>query len=150
MWTPRSITQLARSDLAWRALTDGHVRIYRLTGGRVGGRVRGVDILLLDHVGRKSGKPRTTPLLYIEDGENLVIVASKGGAAKHPAWWLNLQANPEAAVQVRGERRRVRAREAEGSERERIWPRLVEAWSDYANYQRRTERRIPVVVLEPT
>jgi F420H(2)-dependent quinone reductase len=149
MWTPRSITQLARSDLAWRALTDSHVRLYRLTGGRIGGRVRGVDIVLLDHVGRKSGKRRTCPLLYIEDGENLVIVASKGGSAKHPAWWVNLRANPETAVQVGGERRRVRAREAEGDERERLWPRVVDAWPDYESYQRRTERRIPVVVLEP-
>jgi deazaflavin-dependent oxidoreductase (nitroreductase family) len=149
MWTPRSVTQLARSDLAWRALTDSHVRLYRLSRGRIGGRVRGVDILLLDHVGRRSGKRRTTPLLYIEDGENLVIVASKGGSPKHPAWWVNLRANPETAVQVGGERRRIRAREAEGSERERLWPRVVEAWPDYENYQRRTERRIPVVVLEP-
>jgi F420H(2)-dependent quinone reductase len=149
MWTPRSVTQLARSDLAWRALTDGHVRLYRLTGGRIGGRVRGVDILLLDHVGRKSGKRRTTPLLYIEDADNVVIVASKGGSSKHPAWWLNLRSNPETTVQVGGERRRVRAHEAEGRERERLWPRVVDAWPDYENYQRRTERRIPVVVLEP-
>jgi F420H(2)-dependent quinone reductase len=148
MWTPRSVTQLARSDLAWRALTDSHVWLYRLTGGRVGGRVRGVDIVLLEHVGRKSGKRRTSPLLYIRDGENLVIVASKGGAAKHPAWWINLRANPETTVQVGGERRRVRAREAEGEERERLWTRVVEVWPDYENYQRRTERRIPVVVLE--
>jgi F420H(2)-dependent quinone reductase len=149
MWTPRSITQLARSDLAWRTLTDGHVRLYRLTGGRLGGRVRGVDILLLDHVGRKSGKRRTAPLLYIEDGENVVIIASKGGSPKHPAWWVNLRSNPETTIQVGGERRRVRAREAEGDERERLWKRVVEVWPDYANYQRRTERRIPVVVLEP-
>jgi F420H(2)-dependent quinone reductase len=149
MWTPRSVTQLARSDLAWRALTDSHVWLYRLTGGRIGDRVRGVDIVLLEHVGRKSGKRRTSPLLYIRDGENLVIVASKGGAAKHPAWWINLRANPETAVQVGGERRRVRAREAEGEERERLWKRVVEVWPDYENYQRRTERRIPVVVLEP-
>ena len=148
MWTPRSITQLARSDRAWRAITDSHVCLYRLTRGRLGGRIRGVDIVLVDHVGRKSGKRRTTPLLFIEDGENLVIVASKGGSPKHPIWWLNLQANPETSVQVGGERRRVRAREASDSERERIWPRLVEVWPDYDAYQRRTERRIPVVILE--
>lgn len=149
MWTPRSLTQLARSDLAWRTLTDSHVRLYRLTGGRIGGRARGVDIALVDHVGRKSGKRRTTPLLYIADGEDLVIVASKGGAARHPLWWLNLQAHPETTVQVGGERWRVRAREASDSERERLWARLVEVWPDYAAYQRRTERRIPVVILEP-
>jgi F420H(2)-dependent quinone reductase len=143
------VTQLTRSDRAWRALTDSHVWLYRLTGGRVGGRVRGVDIVLLDHVGRKSGKRRTTPLLYIEDGDNLVIVASKGGSAKHPAWWINLRANPETTVQVGGGRRPVRAREAEGEERERLWARVVEVWPDYESYQRRTDRRIPVVVLEP-
>ncbi len=149
MWTPRALTQVARSDLAWRALTDSHVRLYRLTQGRIGGRVRGVDIVLVDHVGRKSGKRRTAPLLYIEDGDALVIVGSKGGSARHPLWWLNLQASPETTVQVGGERRRVRAREATDSERERLWARLVEVWPDYAAYQRRTERRIPVVILEP-
>jgi F420H(2)-dependent quinone reductase len=149
VWTPRSITQLARSDLAWRALTDSHVRLYRLTGGRVGGKVRGVDILLLDHVGRRSGKRRTAPLLYVRDGEKLAIIASKGGSVKHPAWWVNLRAKPETQIQVGSERRRVRAREADGAEREQWWSRAVEAWPDYERYQRRCERRIPVVVLEP-
>jgi F420H(2)-dependent quinone reductase len=110
--------------------------------------VGGVDILLLDHVGRKSGKRRTSPLLYIADGDDLVIVASKGGSAKHPLWWLNLRANPETTVQVGGERRRVRAREATDAERERLWPRLTKVWPDYDRYQRRTERKIPVVILE--
>lgn len=143
------MTQLARSNLAWRALTDTHVRLYRLTRGWIGGRVRGVDIVLVDHVGRRSGKQRTTPLLYIRDGEALVIVASKGGSHRHPQWWPNLKAHPETTVQVGGERRRVRAREAKAEERARIWPRLVAVWPDYESYQRRTERRIPVVILEP-
>jgi F420H(2)-dependent quinone reductase len=157
---PRPVRRAIYSDLGWRLLTDSHTRLYRLTGGRVGGRVyglaggvagrvRGVDILLLDHVGRRSGKRRTSPLLYIADGENLVIVASKGGSREHPHWWLNLDANPETTVQVGSERRRVRAREASDAEGERLWPRLVEVWPDYARYQRRTQRRIPVVVLEP-
>jgi deazaflavin-dependent oxidoreductase (nitroreductase family) len=110
--------------------------------------VRGVDIVLLDHVGRKSGKSHTTPLLYITDGEALVIVASKGGSPRHPQWWPNLKANPETTVQVGSERRRVRAREASDDERARIWPRLVEVWPDYERYQRRTDRRIPVILLE--
>lgn len=149
MWTPRSVTQLARSELAWRALTDSHVGLYRLTGGRIGGRVRGVDILLLDHLGRRTGKRRTAPLLYVRDGKNLVIIASKGGAARDPAWWVNLRASTETEVQVGPERFRVKAREAEGTERERLWEQVVAAWPDYEAYQRRTERRIPVIVLEP-
>jgi F420H(2)-dependent quinone reductase len=146
---PRPVRRAIYSDLGWRLFTESHTRLYRLSGGRVGGRMGDVDILLLDHVGRKSGKRRTSPLLYIADGDDLVIVASKGGSAKHPMWWLNLKANPEATVQVGGERRRVRAREASDAERERLWPRLTEVWPDYDRYQRRTERKIPVVILEP-
>jgi deazaflavin-dependent oxidoreductase (nitroreductase family) len=134
---------------AWAALVPAHVHLYRLTGGRVGGRLRGVDILLLDHVGRKTGTRRTSPLLYIEDGENLVIVASKGGAPKHPAWWINLRANPRTTVQVGSERRQVRARQASPEERARLWPRLLEVWPDYEAYQERTSRKIPVIILEP-
>ena len=109
----------------------------------------GGPILLLDHVGRRSGKRRTNPLLYLPDGQNLAIVASKGGVDTHPAWWHNLQANPETTVQVGGDRRRVRARQATAPERARLWPRLVEMYPSYARYQSRTERQIPVVILEP-
>jgi deazaflavin-dependent oxidoreductase (nitroreductase family) len=126
-----------------------HVHAYRLTGGRIGRRVRGVDVLLLDHVGRKSETKRTTPLLYIEDGDDLVIVASKGGAPKHPAWWLNLRDSPRTTVQVGGERREVVAHQATPEERAMLWPRLVEVWPDYDAYQRRTSREIPVIVLSP-
>jgi F420H(2)-dependent quinone reductase len=134
---------------AFDEFTKVHVHLYRASRGRIGGRVRRAKVLLLDNVGRKSGKKRTAPLLYVDDGDDLVIVASKGGSHKHPAWFLNLQANPETTVQVRGERRRVRAREASDAERERIWPKLIAVWSDYDNYQRRTDRQIPLVVLEP-
>lgn len=137
------------ASLAWKLAVPTHIALYRLTGGRIGGRVRGVDCLLLHHVGRKSGQSRVNPLLYIRDGENLVIVASKGGAPKHPAWWLNLQANPETTVELPGEKRRVRARQANPEERARIWPRLTEVWPDYDAYQARTDREIPVVILEP-
>ena len=106
-----------------------------------------MDVLLLDHVGRRSHTKRTTPLLYIEDGDDLVIVASKGGSRKHPAWWLNLRDSPRTTVQVGGERRDVVAREAGGDERERLWQRLVEVWPDYDSYQARTSRQIPVIVL---
>jgi deazaflavin-dependent oxidoreductase (nitroreductase family) len=105
-------------------------------------------MLLLDHVGAKSGQKRTTPLVYVRDGENLVLVASKGGNPKNPAWFHNLRANPETTVQVGSERRAVRARVAERDERERLWPKAVDTYSGYRGYQERTEREIPLVILE--
>jgi deazaflavin-dependent oxidoreductase (nitroreductase family) len=132
----------------WNGFVDAHVAAYRLTGGRIGASFRGVDTLLLDHVGRRSGKRRTNALYYVADGDDLVIVASRGGSHRHPAWWLNLRESPRTTVQVGPERREVVAREADDEERARLWPRLVEAWPDYESYQRRTERRIPVVILE--
>ena len=129
--------------------TDVHTAAYRLTKGRLGGNVMG-PILLLDHVGAKTAKRRTSPLIYFTDDDgNWVIIASKGGVEKHPAWWHNLKAHPVTTAQVGGERRPVRAREAEGPEREKLWKRAVEVYEPYASYQRRTKRRIPVVVLEP-
>lgn len=132
---------------AFEGFVWAHVRAYRLTGGRIGRRVRGVDVLLLDHIGRRSGTRRTNPLLYIADGDDLVIVASKGGSPRHPAWWLNLLDSPRTTVQVDDERREVVARQADAGERARLWPRLVEVWPDYDAYQRRTSREIPVVLL---
>jgi F420H(2)-dependent quinone reductase len=136
---------------AWDGFVRAHTAVYRLTGGRVGHRVtRGAPVLLLDHVGRRSGRKRTNPLLYVEDGDDLVIVASKGGSHKHPGWWLNLRDHPRTTVQVGGERREVVARRASREEKERLWPRLVEIWPDYETYQRRTSREIPVIVLSPS
>ena len=133
---------------AWNLITKANVAVYRATGGKVGGRFGKAPVLLLHHRGRKSGQERVTPLLYLGDGERHVIVASAGGMAKHPAWWHNLRAGPETEIEVGGERIPVRAREADDAERERLWPRLVEIWPDFEAYQRRTDRRIPVVVLE--
>jgi deazaflavin-dependent oxidoreductase (nitroreductase family) len=123
--------------------------VYRLTGGRVGNKMKGAPVLLLDHVGRKSGQARTAPLLYLRDGTDIVIVASRGGSDAMPAWWLNLQANPATTVQIGRERLPVLAREATPEEKARLWPRVVEMYSDYAVYQKRTERQIPVVILSP-
>jgi deazaflavin-dependent oxidoreductase (nitroreductase family) len=106
-------------------------------------------MLLLDTVGAKTLKQRTTPLAYFEDGRDVVIVASKGGAPKHPSWFHNLRAHPDTTVQIGRERRAVHARVASPEERERLWPKAVELWADYANYQKRTEREIPLVILEP-
>jgi deazaflavin-dependent oxidoreductase (nitroreductase family) len=128
---------------------DEHVRVYRETDGERGYLwKRESTILLLTTTGRRSGEPRTMPLIFTYDGDDLVIVASKGGVDEHPAWYLNLQSDPEAEVQVKGDVFKVRARDAEGEERERLWRQMAEVWPDYDAYQQRTDRRIPVVVLE--
>jgi F420H(2)-dependent quinone reductase len=126
-----------------------NTHVYRLTGGRVGNKMKGAPVLLLDHVGRRSGQARTTPLLYLRDDADIVIVASRGGSDATPAWWLNLQAHPATTVQIGRERLPVLAREATPDEKARLWPRLVEMYPDYAVYQTRTERQIPVVILSP-
>lgn len=134
-----------------------NVAVFRATNGRIGSKWRigagwkkPVPMLLLDHVGRKSGREFTTPLLYLRDGADVVIVASQGGLPKHPQWFHNLRANPETRIHLRGERaRKVRARVADADERAALWPRLVEAYADFDNYQSWTDREIPVVILEP-
>jgi deazaflavin-dependent oxidoreductase (nitroreductase family) len=131
-----------------RAMSGLNTALYRLTGGKVANRMGKAPILLLTLAGRKSGKRRTTPLLYGRDGDNYVVIASMGGAPKHPAWYHNLQGQ-EAEIQVGRKRLRVRARDAEGEERERLWALMVSLYPPYDDYQTKTERRIPVVVLEP-
>ena len=144
---------LSLADRSWpllRRLMAAHTAVYRATGGLIGHRVPGAPpSLLLDHVGARSGKRRTSPLVYTVDGENLVLVASKGGYPKHPAWFHNLVANPETTVQVGSRRRAVRARTAKGQERKRLWPMVVATYGGYEEYRRRTKRQIPLVVLEP-
>lgn len=127
-----------------------HAAIYRATNGFLGHRVPGVPpMLLLEHVGAKTGTRRTAALVYLEDGQNLAIIASKGGHPKHPDWFHNLMAHPDVHVQVGRDRRSVRARVATPNERARLWPRAVNAWPGYRTYQERTDREIPVVILEP-
>ena len=111
--------------------------------------MQGAPVLLLDHVGRKSGKRMTSPLIYGEDGEDLILVASFGGAPRDPHWWPNLKAHPETTVNVYGDVRRVRARQATPEEKARIWPRMVAVYAPYEDYQRKTDRDIPVVILAP-
>lgn len=132
---------------AQRAATRLHSVVYRATNGRVGGSIAGGPVLLLTTTGRKSGEERTIPLLYLPDGRNLVVVGSNGGTATHPEWWLNLQADPVATVEIGGRRMRVRAEEASPKEKERLWPRLVQMYGGYESYRRRTDREIPVVIL---
>jgi deazaflavin-dependent oxidoreductase (nitroreductase family) len=129
---------------------SGHAWIYRATGGLIGHRFPGAPpTLLLDHIGAKTGARRTTPLLYVDDPPNVVIVASKGGYSRHPAWYHNLLAHPEVTVQIGSERRAVRARVASAAERKRLWPKAVATYSGYRDYQERTDREIPLIVLEP-
>jgi proline iminopeptidase len=126
-----------------------HVRRYRETDGAEGHVWReGSTVLLLTTTGRKTGRKTTTPLIYDLDGDNPVIVASKGGATKHPGWYRNILENPEVEAQIKGETFRARARTAEGEERERLWRLMNEMWPHYAEYQEKTDREIPVVVLE--
>jgi len=131
-----------------RLLGRLHVRLYRLLGGRLVGRVGQAPILLLTTTGRRTGLARTSPLLYLRDGERLAIVASFGGHPTHPVWYLNLTANPEVYVQVGRNRFAATARTAEPDERARLWPQLVEIYSGYAGYQQKTTREIPIVLLE--
>src|SRR5262249_25529629 len=125
-----------------------HGGAYRLTKGRVGGRLMGIPVLLLTTSGRRTGKRRTVPLTYFEDGDLLVVVGSKGGSPQHPDWYLNLVAGPEVEVQVGGEHRPVRARPASPEEAERLWPLVLERAPIYGKYRARTTREIPLVLLE--
>jgi proline iminopeptidase len=126
-----------------------HVKRYRETGGDVGHIWKeGSTVLLLTTTGRTSGEQRTTPLIYAEDGDRYVIVASKGGAPEDPGWYRNLDKTPEVELQVKDDVFRAHARTAEGEERDRLWQKANEVWPHYAEYQERTDREIPVVVLE--
>ena len=141
------------ADRSWpllRRVMAGHMLIYRASGGLIGHRVPfAPPTLLLTHVGAKSGQKRVSPLTYTKgDGDDLVLVASKGGYPKNPAWFHNLRAHPDTVVQVGREHRPVHARVATEEERERLWPRVVDNYGGYAQYQRRTERKIPLVILE--
>jgi len=124
--------------------------LYRLSGGRIGGRwLRGEPVMLLTTVGRKSGAPRTVPVLYLRDGENVVVVASGVGRSRHPVWYLNLEANSGVNIEIGTEEREMTARLATEEERAVLWPRLVEMYRGLDGYQLRTEREIPVIILSP-
>jgi deazaflavin-dependent oxidoreductase (nitroreductase family) len=125
-----------------------HVKRYQETDGAEGHEWQGTHVLILTTTGRRSGQSRSTPLIYGRDGENYVVVASKGGADQHPGWYLNLMAQPQVEVQVLGDRFTARARTATAEEKPQLWQAAVERWPAYAEYQRNTDRDIPVVVLE--
>jgi deazaflavin-dependent oxidoreductase (nitroreductase family) len=127
-----------------------HVERYQATDGEEGHDWRGSQTLLLTTTGRKTGKPRTNPLVYGQHGNDYLVVASKGGWPHPPLWYLNLKANPEVQVQVRGDKFTARARDATPEERPELWKIMTGHWPDYDEYQQRTERQIPVIVLERT
>jgi len=127
-----------------------HPKLYRWSGGRLGGQLMNMPVLLLTTRGRRTGTARTRALMYLPDAERFVVIASFLGEPRHPDWWLNLRTDPHAEVAVGSRRIPVVAREAEGAERERLWSAAVARQKDYAEYQRRTTRRIPVVILDPT
>jgi F420H(2)-dependent quinone reductase len=145
--------RMRAADRLWPLLRQGtraHVLVYRATRGLVGQRLPGgPPVLLLEHVGARSGVKRTTPLVYARDGDTVVVVASKGGHPRHPAWFHNLQTNPDTTVQIGSEQMAVRARVAEPQERARLWPKALEVYPGYEEYQERTDREIPLVILEP-
>jgi deazaflavin-dependent oxidoreductase (nitroreductase family) len=132
-----------------RVLAGLHARIYRVSDGRLGGRIVGNPVLVLVTTGRRSGAERHTPLLYLPDGDDLVIVASNGGTASHPAWWFNLEAEPRAEVILDNRRLPITASEATGEDKTALWERLVRMYPGYADYQRKTDREIPVMRLRP-
>src|SRR5215210_6666881 len=125
--------------------------VFRVTKGRIGGTFLGASVLILHHIGRKTGTARATPVIYGEDGRDLIVIASRGGSDFTPAWWVNLKANPETTVELPGgETRRVQAEEVpDGPDRDRLWAREVERFPDYEVAQSRTERRISVIRLRP-
>jgi deazaflavin-dependent oxidoreductase (nitroreductase family) len=147
------VDYLRLADRSWPLLgrvMQAHGVVYRATGGRVGGRLPGLPpMLLLDHVGARSGRKRTTPLVYMPDGENFVVVGAKGGYPRHPGWVHNLRADPDTEIQVGSARIKVHASEAGAEERRRLWPRAIAYNPLWGRYQRRTRRTIPVVVLRP-
>jgi deazaflavin-dependent oxidoreductase (nitroreductase family) len=142
---------MASPNNAWFIKTTARLNtmVFRLTGGAIGSRFGKASVLLLTTTGRKSGKPRTTPLIYVEDGDNVAIVASNGGRDDAPLWWHNLQAVPQATIRTKRTTRTVRAERATPEEQSRLWPLLTAVYPDYDVYTTRTKREIPVVLLKP-
>ncbi len=146
-WTTR---EERIGSLVVKLMSTINIWLFRASGGRLGNRFfGGAPVLLLTTIGRRSGKSRTAPLIYLEDGENVVLVASKGGMSQHPVWYLNLVARSEVEVQIGSEVQKLRARTASDEEKAKLWPRLNGVYSHYDEYQARTDRNIPVVICEP-
>ena len=137
------------SPAAIKFMTSIHRTLFRASGGRVGSNMGGIPCLMLTTTGRTSGRPRHVPLLYLEHQGAGVVIASYGGNPQHPAWWLNLEAQPEATVQIGRAVHPVRARLADPGERQTLWAEAVAIYPPYDDYKQKTTREIPVVILEP-
>lgn len=123
---------------------------YKVSGGRVGGKfLQGAPVALLTTIGRKSGQPRVSPLLFLRDGDRIILVASQGGRTNNPMWYLNLKANPKVTVQVKKDVLKLTARDATEAEREHYWPKLVSMYSSFEDYKSWTDRVIPIVICDP-
>jgi deazaflavin-dependent oxidoreductase (nitroreductase family) len=134
----------------FKLFTATHLFIYRLSGGRIGGVVQGLHVLILTTTGRKSGRSRTMPLGYFKHDGGYVITASNSGSDHHPGWYYNLKSDPSAAIQIKNRHTPVRAEEVTGEERERLWSELIRISPGYADYQKHTSRKIPMVILRPS
>ena len=139
-----------QSKFITKWMSRANTFVYKKTNGRVGGKLpKGAPVALLTTTGRKSGEPRVSPLLYLRHGDRVILVASQGGAAKNPMWYLNLKANPKVSIQIKDEVLALTARDATEAERTEYWPKLVEMYSSFDDYQSWTDRVIPVVICEP-
>ena len=146
---PYTPEQERRGNLFIKFASKANTGLYRRSGGRFGAKLAGAPVCLLTTIGRKSGEPRTMPLLYLRDGDDIVIVASKGGFSSHPQWYLNLLANPDVTIEIGKQKLPMTAVVADSATKAALWPRLVAMYADYDSYQERTERDIPVIVCSP-
>jgi F420H(2)-dependent quinone reductase len=148
MKKPRGLNSpLATPLFKWMA--RGNTWIYRRTNGKVGGMVQNAPVALVTTTGRKTGQPRVSPLLYLREGDRVILCASRAGSDRHPLWYLNLKANPEVSVQIKDDVLRLRAREATGVERDGYWPKLVELYPTFDDYRSWTDRILPIVICDP-
>lgn len=147
---PFNERQVKVGNAVMKVMAPLNTWIYRTSGGRLGARFPGgAPICIVTTTGRRSGRPRTVPLLYMRDGDDIIVVASKGGMPHHPDWYLNVAANPEVEIEIGDHSEPYVARTADAEERASLWPRLVEVYSSYDDYQARTDREIPVVICSP-
>lgn len=145
---PYTATEEKYASVAIQIMSKVNTWLYRASGGRLGAKfTHGAPVFLLITKGRKSGEPRTAPLIYIQDGDDYLLVASKGGMSHHPAWYLNLEANPDCEIEIGSQRLPMHAKRVSDEEKKTLWPKLCEVYPDYDDYQARTERNIPVVRL---